>query len=127
MLMQGHCANLADVVIGDRVILPSAALADPEFESQNGIGNFLYDTGAVGVVANAIEINAHGPADVCLEDVAQLAIHTLRTNCVYPRTLQTSYSFPPSFPRFLLPASSSRLLAFSSNPLASTVGCSGGL
>ena len=73
--MQGHCANLADVVIGDRVILPSAALADPEFESQNGTGNFLYDTGAVGVVANAIEINAHGPADVGLEDVAQLTIH----------------------------------------------------
>ena len=95
--MQGHCANLADVVIGDRVILPSAALADPEFESQNGIGNFLYDTGAVGVVANAIEINAHGPADVCLEDVAQLAIHTLRTNCVSAH-LANQLFFPPFVP-----------------------------
>ena len=73
--MEGHCANLANVVIGNHVVLLSAALADPEFESENGIGDFLDHAGAVGVVANAMEINAHGPADVCLEDVAQLAIH----------------------------------------------------
>ena len=73
--MECQCANLADVVIGDRVVLDSAALADPEFESENGIGDFLDHAGAVSVVANAIEINAHGPADVCLEDVAQLTIH----------------------------------------------------
>ncbi len=73
--MEGHCANLANVVVSNRVVLQSAALADPEFESENGIGDFLDHAGAVGVVANAVEINAHGPADVCLEDVAQLAIH----------------------------------------------------
>ena len=71
--MEGHRANLADVVIGDGVVLHSAALADPEFESENGIGHFLDDPGAVSVVANAIEINAHGSADISLEDVAQFA------------------------------------------------------
>jgi len=75
ILMEGHRANLADVVIGDGVVLHSAALADPEFESENGIGHFLDDPGAVSVVANAIEINAHGSADISLEDVAQFAIH----------------------------------------------------
>jgi len=75
IFMEGHRANLANVVICDGVVLHSAALADPEFESENGIGDFLDHAGAVSVVANAIEINAHGPADVGLEDVAQLTIH----------------------------------------------------
>ena len=75
IFMEGHRANLANVVIGDGVVLDSAALADPEFESENGIGHFLDDPGAVSVVANAIEINAHGSADISLEDVAQFAIH----------------------------------------------------
>ncbi len=66
IFMEGHRANLANVVIGDGVVLHSAALADPEFESENGIGDFLDHAGAVSVVANAMEINAHGPADVCL-------------------------------------------------------------
>ena len=66
ILMECQCANLANVVIRDRVVLHSAALADPEFESENGIGDFLDHAGAVSVVANAMEINAHGPADVCL-------------------------------------------------------------
>ena len=91
--MECQCANLADVVIGDRVVLNSAALADPEFESENGIGDFLNYAGAVGAVANAMEINAHGPADVCLEDGAQLAIHTLSTNCVHPARLANRLFF----------------------------------
>ena len=75
ILMEGHCANLANVMIGDRVVLHSGSLADPEFERENGIGDFLDHARAVRVVANSMEINADGPADVCLEDVAQLAIH----------------------------------------------------
>ena len=85
--MEGQCANLADVVIGDRVVLDSAAFADPKFESENGISDFLDHAGAVSVVANAIEINAHGPADISLEDVAQFAIHKLRRSCFRPARL----------------------------------------
>ena len=85
--MEGHRANLADVVIGDRVVLHSAALADPEFESENGIGDFLDHAGAVRVVANSMEINADGPANACLEDVAQLAIHKFTRSCLRPASL----------------------------------------
>jgi hypothetical protein len=94
--MQGHGADLANVVIGNRVVLFSVALADPKFERENGIGNFLDDTDAVSVVANAMEVNAHVPPDVRLENVPQLAIHKLKRNCLHQARLQTSCSFPIS-------------------------------
>jgi len=111
VLMEGHCANLANVVIDNRVVLQSAALADPEFESENGIGDFLDHAGAVGVVANAMEINAHGPADVCLEDGAQLAIHTLSTNCVHPPRLANQLFFSPPLTASLRPTTVAPLQA----------------
>ena len=92
MLVHGHCADLANVVIGDRVVLFTGALADPEFESENGIGDFLDDADTVSVIANTMEVNAHGPADVRLENVPQLAIHKLNTNCVHP-ALSSRLSF----------------------------------
>ena len=87
MLMQGHRADLANVVIGNRVVLFSGALADSEFESENGIGDFLDNADTVSVIANTMEVNAHRPANVCLENVPQLAIHKLRRNCLRPARL----------------------------------------
>ena len=91
--MEGHRANLANVVIGDGVVLHSAALADPEFESENGIGDFLDDTNTVSVIANTMEVNADGPADVRLENVPQFAIHKLNTICMRPRPYLASFRF----------------------------------
>ena len=86
--MEGHGANLTDVVIGNDVVLPRlAALARADFERQNGIGDLLDYAGAAGVVTNTVKINAHVFADVCLENIAQLPIHPLRTNCVHPARL----------------------------------------
>ena len=84
MLMQSHRADLANVVIGDRVVLFAGALANPEFESENGIGDLLDDADTISVIGNTMKVNAHGPADVRLENVPQLAIHKLKTNCVRP-------------------------------------------
>src|SRR5438874_8439212 len=92
MLVHGHRADLANVVIGDRVVLFTGALADPEFECENGIRDFLDDADTVSVIVNAMEVDAHGPADVRLENVPQLAIHKLNTNCVRP-ALSSGLSF----------------------------------
>jgi len=73
--MQGCGADLANVVIGNCVVLFSAALADPEFENEKGIGDFLDDADTVSVIANTMKVNAHGPSNVRLENVAQLSIH----------------------------------------------------
>jgi hypothetical protein len=109
--MKGHRANLANIVISDRVVLQSCALADPEFERENGIGNFLDHTRPVSVVANAMKINAHRFADVCLKDVAQLTIHRLRKNLLHATRL-ANLLFAHCSPLFPLRSS---LFAFALN------------
>ena len=91
--MKGHGTNLANVVISNYAVLESAAFADPEFESEDGIGDFLDYAGTIGVVADTVEIYALVFADVCLENIAQLAIHTLSTNCGHPARLANRRPF----------------------------------
>jgi len=92
--MKDHTTNLANVVIGNDVVLPRlGALARADFERQNGIGDLLDYAGAAGVVTNTVKINAHVFADVCLENIAQLPIHPLRTNCVHPARLANRHLF----------------------------------